>query len=219
METMRKPIRNRGRGAVLGLCLLLCPALACAHPHAWIDVRSTVVLSAEGLVSAIEQEWLFDELYSAAVLEEAKREDPGLRNVVGDFAARVIENLGPYGYFMRVTADGRPVSIAPVTQFKSEMKGKQLLLSFTAPLAEPVDPLRQAMQFAVYDPTYFIQMTHPPAEPPVVKAGAAHGCKALLKPANPSPKDVARALALDVNAAPQDDLGNLFAEKVLVQCK
>ncbi len=37
-----------------------------------------------------------------------------------DFAAEVIENLGPYGYFMQITADDRPVRIGAPTQFKSE---------------------------------------------------------------------------------------------------
>lgn len=201
------------------LTLALAPFSLYAHPHAWIDVRSTIVLSAEGLISAIEEEWLFDDLYSAAILEGLKEDSPEKKTVVSDFAAEVIENLGPYGYFMRITANGRPIKLNTVTKFKSEMKGQQLRLSFTAPLAEPLDPMRSDVSFSVYDPTYFIQMTHRPQDPPTIRSEKNHSCRARVKPPNPTPEDIARAFALDRAATPEEGLGDVFAEKVSIQCE
>ena len=206
-------------GLVLGIALALLPFGTRAHPHAWIDVRSTIIMSAEGLISAIEEQWLFDDLYTSAVLEGLENDNPEKTEVVGGFAAEVIENLGPYGYFMRITADDRPVRISPVTQFKSEMKGQQLLLSFTAPLAEPVDPTRHAVTFAVYDPTYFIHMAHRPQDPPTIKGAETAACQARVAQPKPSPQAIARAFALDRGDSPEDNLGSLFAEKVHIQCK
>lgn len=204
---------------MLGGALALSSFGAHAHPHAWIDVRSTVLISSDGMISAIEQEWLFDELYSLAVIDEMTIDSPKKPADVSDFAARVIANLGPYGYFMRITADGRPVHLGTVMQFKSEMKGQQLLLSFTAPLVEPVDPLRYKFKFSVFDPSYFIQMAHLPEAPPSIKGEGAHSCQAHVEPPNPSPQTIARAFGLDRSASPQEDLGDLFAEKVHIQCK
>lgn len=201
------------------LVVAFAPFSLYAHPHAWIDVRSTIILSAEGLISAIEEEWLFDDMYSAAILEGLKEDSPEKKAVVSDFAAGVIKNLKPYGYFMRVTANGRPVRLNTVTQFKSEMKGRQLLLSFTAPLARPVDPVRDDIRFAVYDSTYFIQMTHRPQDPPTIKGDIKHACRVRVEPPNPSAEDIVRALRLDRGASPDDDLGEVFAEKVHVLCE
>jgi ABC-type uncharacterized transport system substrate-binding protein len=201
------------------LALALAPFSLHAHPHAWIDVQSTIILSVEGLISSIEDQWLFDDRYSAAILEGLKEDSPEQKAVVSDFAAEVIENLGPYGYFMRVTANGRPVKLNTVTQFKSEMKGRQLLLSFTAPLAMPVDPMRDEVSFSVYDPTYYIQMTHRPEDPPAIKGAQNQSCRARVVPPNPTPEDIARAFALDRGAAPEEGLGDLFAEKVHIQCE
>jgi len=208
------------------------PAPVHAHPHAWIDVHSTVVISPAGMVSSIEQQWLFDELYSAAVLEQMALEHPDKPNAVADFAPRVMENLQPYGYFMRVSANEHPLRLKTVTQFKSEkvsseQQGEQLLLSFTATLAEPIDPVEQRLVFAVFDPTYFIHMSHLPDESWVVPGTPFNGvevrgnprCSAEIHPARPTPEMFARALALDVGAAPQEDLGEWFAEKVQVQCQ
>ncbi|MDS1141397.1 DUF1007 family protein [Pusillimonas sp. SM2304] len=181
-------------------------------------MRSTLIMSPDGMISAIEEEWLFDDLYSLAVIDETSDDSTPKAEAVSNFAAKVIENLGPYGYFMRITADDRPVAISTVTQFKSEMQGPQLLLSFTAPLAEPVDPARHAVKFSVYDPSYFIQMTHRPEAPPTIRSEAQHRCRALVEQPNPSAQDIARAFALDRGAAPQEGLGDLFAEKVRIQC-
>ena len=200
------------------MALALSPFSAYAHPHAWIDVRSTVVMSPNGMISAIQEEWLFDDLYSSAVIDEMSMDTPKKKMYVSDFAPRVIENLGPYGYFMRITADDHPLRIGTATQFKSEMKGRQLLLSFTAPLAEPVDPARHAVKFAVYDPSYFIQMSHRPEDPPTIKGETSDRCQAHVKQPNPSPQTIARALGLDRGASPEDNLGDLFAEKVHIQC-
>lgn len=203
----------------LAIVLALAPFCVYAHPHAWIDVRSTIVMSPDGSISAIKEEWLFDDIYSLAVIDEMAMDNPEKKTDVSDFAARVIENLGPYGYFMRITADDHPVRIGTVTQFKSEMKGQQLLLSFTAPLAEPVDPTRYAVKFTVYDPTYFIQMTHRPDDPPTIEGAEKHRCQTKVEQPNPSPQTIARAFALDRGAKPEENLGDLFAERVHIQCK
>jgi len=214
----------------------MLPTPARAHPHAWIDVRSSVVMSPTGMVFAIEQEWLFDELYSAAVLEQMALEHPDKPNAAEHFAPQVMANLEPYGYFMRVTANNRPVALQTVTQFASTtvtgaMQAAQLRLSFTATLAEPVDPVEQHLVFSVFDPTYFIHMSHLPDDSApnastlsnvaslAVKGDASSACRTVLKPAKPSPDMFARALALDRNAAPQEDLGVFFAEQVQVLCK
>lgn len=176
-------------------------------------------MSADGLISAIEEEWLFDDLYSAAVLDGLKNDSPGKNAGAGDFAPEVIKNLGPYGYFMRITADDHPVEVKTVTEYKSEMKGQQLQLSFTVPLATPLDPTRHSVSFSVYDPTYYIHMTHRPEEPPTIRGAREYPCQAHVEQPNPSADDFARAFALDRGAAPQDDLGYLFAEKVRIQCE
>lgn len=206
--------------AVLLLLLGMLPAAAArAHPHAWIDVRSTVVLSNAGLVTAIEQQWLFDELYTTYVIEEMAGGRKPSAKVVEGFAGKVIENLGPYGYFTKIRAGDKPVEIAPVTQYRSEMQGDRLLLRFTAPLAQPVDPLLHAFEFSVYDPTYYIEMLHDKQAPPAIRGGEPGRCRLELRKPRPSAATIARAFAMDKGAPADDTLGRLFAEKAVMACK
>ena len=204
---------------ILMLGLALVSFGAGAHPHAWIDVRSTIVMSEDGLMSAIKEEWLFDELYSAAVVDGFKNDSPGRTATVQDFSPEVIKNLEPYGYFIRLSVDNHLAKLKTVTEYKSEMRGSQLLLSFTAPLAEPVDPQNHAVSFAVYDPTYYIHMAHVEQNPPAIYSQRPVDCQAQLEQPSPSAEDFARAFSLDQGDTPEDDLGHLFAEKVRVQCR
>ncbi len=195
----------------------LAMASAHAHPHAWIEVRSTLVFSSTGMVMAIDEEWLFDELYTGFVIEDLADGKPVTQPVVDGFGAKVIENLTPFGYFTEVTAGGKAVKLAPVTEFRSEMVGERLKLRFTAPLAQPVDPVAVPLRVSVYDPTYFIEMRHPdPAAATLRDAPAA--CRTRLERPKPSAALQSRALSMDRGAAPDNTMGKQFAEIVVVAC-
>ena len=85
---------------ILTLCILLTGLLLApvsyAHPHAWIDLRTSVVRDATGRIIAIEQEWLLDPLYSTVLVEDlgadplATGDAPGPRVV----ARRVAHPVG-----------------------------------------------------------------------------------------------------------------------------
>jgi len=206
--------------AVLGIVMLaFAGSRAQAHPHAWIDVHSTVVLDDAGQATAIEQEWVFDELYSAALVEGVSQGRTFKPEMLAEYAGEVIDNLGPYGYFMKLRVDGQLQRFDKPKQYRGALRGERFVLSFTAPLAQAVDPLAHALEFAVYDPTYFIQMMHLEADPPGVRGVGAAACRMAVHAPDPSPAALARAFAMDWQAEPDDSLGELFAQKVSLQCR
>ncbi|SAI71051.1 ABC-type uncharacterized transport system%2C periplasmic component [Bordetella ansorpii] len=89
-------------------------ASAWSHPHAWIDVRSTVLTSDTGLVAAIKEEWLFDELYTSYVVEETTENTKEAADSAARFAGKAVENLKPFGYFMKIRSDGRQIPIGAI---------------------------------------------------------------------------------------------------------
>jgi len=213
--------RHAARGAlwvVLATWALLSPCVQ-AHPHAWIDVRSAVVLDDAGRVAAIDQEWVFDEIYSASLMEGVADGRKFRPEMLVDYAGEVIENLKPYNYFMTLRVDGKVLSFDKAMRYQGELRGDHFVLSFSAPLAQPVDPVAQTLEFAVYDPTYFIQMMHLDSDPPRVRGAGAAACRAELHEPDPSPADMARAFAMDFQAEIDNTLGELFAQKVILQCR
>ena len=58
--------------AYLWLPLLLWSAACGAHPHSWIDMVSQLQINRDGQLTELRLAWLFDEFYSASILDDAK---------------------------------------------------------------------------------------------------------------------------------------------------
>ncbi|MDA0785842.1 MAG: DUF1007 family protein, partial [Proteobacteria bacterium] len=145
------------RGGLLALLFMLAGARgapALAHPHAWIDLRSTVVLDADGRVIAIEQEWLFDQFYTVFVTEELSGAAGTRAEALKALARSNLQNLRSYDYFTEVRSGGAKVALGTVSEFESELREGRLWMRFVVPLATPVDPTERALAFAIFDPTY-----------------------------------------------------------------
>lgn len=206
------------RGLVI-VSFLIGAEVVCAHPHAWVDVRSSIVMSSTSMAVAIEEEWIFDELYTSYVVEVDAGDPDTTALSAAKFAGKAVSSLRRSGYFMVVRADGRRIQIGPVEQYRSELRGKRLVFQFTAPLIEFIDPELHRFELSVYDPTYFIEMLHDPKLPPSLKGASRRSCVTALRKATPGLEAVTRALMMDRSAKADDTLGELFAEKVVVVCQ
>jgi len=208
-----------GRLVAFLAALLAGAAAARAHPHAWIDVTTRIVLQDDGRIGAIVQEWLFDDFYSAFVMDSLRKTKGDTAEGITGIARENLENLKPYGYFTVVRADGARVAAGTVTEFQSELRRKRLWLRFTLPLADPVDPVKQAVTYSVFDPTYYIEMVHAERNGVGFAGPDAGRCTARIDQPRPTPDQIAGAAALDRNAQADDSLGQVFAETVVVTCK
>lgn len=81
------------------LLAVLAPLPAAGHPHAWIDVRSRVVLDERGQISALELYWLFDEWYTIYIANEFVEGDAGAAEFLTELGRQNLANLAEYDYF------------------------------------------------------------------------------------------------------------------------
>lgn len=203
-----------------GLVLAVVVATpAWAHPHAWIDLRSTLLLDDDGRVTAIEQEWLFDEFYSMFVMDGLIEGENAEVGSLMELARGNLENLRAYDYFTEVRSAGERLSLATVEDYESEMRGERLWMRFVVPLENPADPKAEAFSYAIFDPTYYVEMLHVGRDAIAFRGERASACTAELQPPDPDPETVTLAQALDRNAEPDSTLGRLFAEQVRVSCR
>jgi len=190
-----------------------------AHPHAWIDLRSTVVLDTAGRVTAIEQQWLFDQFYTIFATEELSGGAEIQTEALLALARTNLQNLRPYGYFTEVYVGGAKVALGTVSEFESELREGRLWMRFVVPLATPVDPKRQAFAFAVFDPTYYIEILHLQGDVVAFRGDSAAGCLGRIVPPKPTTEAVLLTRAMDRGAMPDATLGRAFAEQVEVKCR
>lgn len=200
------------------LGLLFISEAAFAHPHAWIDLRSRVLLDGEGRVHALELAWLFDDYYTVLVAEELGVGGQPTEDYLNDIAKRNLTNLREYDYFTAITYNGDRQEVEDVTRYETEVHDGRLWMRFEVPLAEPVDPKAGELAFSVYDPSYWIEVLHLEAEPILFSGKGAERCLGEIIQPNPTMEQVSLASALDQDETAGDGLGELFAEKVVVSC-
>jgi ABC-type uncharacterized transport system substrate-binding protein len=210
--------------AWLGLLALVLATVAgvspvASHPHAWIDLRSTVIVRSDGHITALEEEWLFDRFYTLLATQGLGEEPSARLNALTELARTNLSKLQPYGYLIHARADEAKVDVAPVTEFETAVRDGRLWMRFVVPLVTPVDPKRQVFVFSVFDPSYFIEMLHIKDEPIMFRAEGSNACRADIHMPQPAVAALALASALDRNAKAPEAFGELFAEKVTVTCR
>lgn len=184
---------------------------AAAHPHAWIDISVEVLFDSSGRVTGLRESWLFDEFYTADTV------NGGGAKKMAALTTKILHNLKEYGYFTRIRLGDKLLTLAEPSEKSARMEGNRLQMMFVAPLAEAVRPT-EPLTYAVFDPTYYIEMLHAETSDAIRLVGAPAGCHAQLLPPKPDPKAVVVASALDRTQQGSDGLGAHFAETVEVRC-
>lgn len=214
-------VRNRVRieHCILYVCLLFCASVAQAHPHAWIYVGTRFVMASDGRITAIEQDWGYDNLLTDALLDDLAHESSGEALDLASWAADTIQRLQPFNYFLRLTVNGESVPLGVVTHFNGDLKDDELRLKFTAPLMQPIDPREHKVELAVFDPSFYIEILQHPESPPQVQGDTKNRCEVSLEYPEPSTEDFMRAMAIDRGVEVEPQFGALFAEKVHLHCQ
>ncbi|QJB56218.1 DUF1007 family protein [Pseudodesulfovibrio sp. zrk46] len=136
--------------------LLLTPATpAKAHPHVYIDATLTFKVDESGL-KALHQHWLFDEIFSSAIMADLELTPETLGTTLGQEKLRngAFAYLANYDYFTFVETGGKRVPITETTGFKATVSEGRLIYDFTVPLNLPFDQLKDC-RVAVFDKEYY----------------------------------------------------------------
>jgi len=203
--------------------VVLFPAPAAAHPRAWIDLKSTVLFNDTGEVTGLRVRWSFDEFYTLYAIEDFDKDGDGQPDddQLWQLAVVNLESLAEYDYFTYMKVDGVQPAYETVTEYETFMEDERLVLIFTVKLLVPADPRRHAVSYAVYDPTYYIEITHAArSEDPIGFEGPApEGCFFELQYPDPDEEMTLFAASLDQTQSAGDGLGAVFAEQVLIRCE
>ena len=202
-----------------GLCSFL-PSASQAHPHAWIDLTVRVLFDDMGRARALEENWLFDDYYTVFVIEGAKMNKDGTPDQASLDAVMKenMQNLAAYKYFTEVRSGDVPVEIGTATDTSTRMEKGRLALKFVVPFKAPVAVTDMPLRYAIFDPSYYVEMLHAEVPQPVTLAGAPASCAAELIKPNPNPDQVMLAAALDRSQSGGNGLGKFFSEEVRVIC-
>ncbi len=190
-----------------------------AHPHAWIDVQSQVVFNADGKITSIQVNWLLDEGYTIFVINGLSEDiaDPLTPAGFNEMAQKVMQNLRPYSFFTQITHNNQAIAIADVANVKASLtKDHRFSLIFSALLEHPVPP--EHFSYRIFDPTYYIEVLHIEGKDAITLKNAPKTCTVKLIKPTPDIEDVVRAANLGQTDQADDNLGEVFAERVRLSC-
>jgi ABC-type uncharacterized transport system substrate-binding protein len=191
---------------------------ALGHPHMWVDLESRVVLNTVDGSVAIQQVWVFDDFFSTSVIEDANRDPGGTKAGIQREIDRISAALEPYGYFTTIEMGGKNLSSKLVGNVKWEVVQNRIEMRFTVAANESVGSEVRSWSYAIFDPTYYIEMLHAEDASITIDGDLAGKCNSWVEQPNPSADAVAlsQSTTLDNNA--NDTVGRFFAETVHVSC-
>jgi ABC-type nickel/cobalt efflux system permease component RcnA/ABC-type uncharacterized transport system substrate-binding protein len=135
--------------------LLLPAAQGAAHPHVYVDASLVFVVDDSGL-KELRQRWLFDDMFSRAILADLGLDESSLASAAGQGAIRdgAFAHLANYDYFTLIETGGQRVRPLSVEGFRAGMAEGRLVYEFTIPLGIGFDAIRD-FRAAVFDKDYY----------------------------------------------------------------
>ena len=143
-------------------CTLSLGATAHAHPHMWIDAKAAFVFDDSGRLSAIEQQWLFDEMFSPYAMQGLKKGKDGqyaaatLDGMAKDWLVALGEPVSHYFTRVMVGETAKKYNAPRDGKVVWHADSKRLALHFTLPLSVSVESADLPARIDIYDPTYFV---------------------------------------------------------------
>lgn len=198
--------------------LFLAGGPAAAHPHVWIDLETKPVYDADGNVTGLEVAWIFDPFYTVFAIEDKMTEDGVDQEGLVQMVAGNLEKLRPHDFFTDIRAGGAKVKLGPVETFNAGVLDDKLWMHFIVTFETPVDPRAESLSYAVYDPTFYIEIAYRDPAKANLDAAGTPGCEAQLEEANPTAETITLAQSLDAATTGPDTLGAMFAQRVRIEC-
>jgi len=200
---------------VLLFVLFFFPSVAKAHPHAWIDMETAVLFDDKGMVTGLRVGWLFDDFYSAFSMEGIQPTQKRLN----ELAEANLKNLSEYNYFTQMKVEGQLLKHKPVETYTTQLIGNRLWLEFDVMLETAINPKKQSLTYAIFDPTYYVEILYSKEGDPIRMVGNSSGCGYAVKLPEPPKEMSLMAAALDKTETAGDTIGTYFAEKVTLSCR
>lgn len=177
---------------------MAAPALA--HPHIFIDAKARIVFDDNGNLAAIENEWTFDEAFSAWQIQGLDTDGDGVTSSeeMQELADENMIGLAEYQFYTFAGEGEENLRFAAAGNARFVHENGRSTLSFAVRPETPYR-IRDALEIAINDPEYYVAITFADAST-VTLENAPASCAVRLDP----PETMDDALAEQLYALPPD---------------
>ena len=206
----------------LSFALLWGASSVHAHPHNWIELKSSFVLDKKERLVQVKQSWEFDAYYSMMTLADLRTEHGSDEIGLPKTARKMIKNLAGSNYFSNLSSDGNHIPLGMPNKYRLIKNNKDgqifLELEMTFDIKAEVAVENKTLTWQVFDPTYYVAMIHTDENQIEIIGGSGVECSKKLEIPEPSEELVEYAQNLDRDQKDTDGLGASFAERAIIKC-
>ena len=135
-------------------------ATAFAHPHVFVDAKVQTLFDEKGF-SGIKNHWVYDEIYSTAMVASADSDKDGkISAQEGEkLKGEILGELARSNYYNYVQSGSDFLKAGNIQKFKASVVNRRLVLDFVVPFSVPVGADYSMLVAVVADPTNYVQVT------------------------------------------------------------
>ncbi|WP_205961194.1 DUF1007 family protein [Psychromonas sp. SP041] len=196
---------------------LIIPIHAQAHPHSWISLK-TKIEGKGNQISGFTMSWTFDSITSAYMLDGEDLSAENKLKTLTKIKKSVMENINLEHYFTYFYDGKIPIKYAFSNQGTLTQHGSKLTLDFYIPLSKPKAISNRPFKLAIFEPSYYVDMSWDSKSDIELSPELSQFCTFELIPPTPTPEQVTYAMSLGVDEDPDDALGQLFTQTVIINC-
>jgi len=141
------------------LLMLLVNGLS-AHPHLFIESSLIIHFDEKGL-AGIEETWVFDEMFSASVIDDQDKNQDGKFDEAETAVIKeeAFDNLKDFDYFTYIRINGEPFAPEYVKGFKPSIEKDKLVYNFYVPCHVSASVANKKIEVSIFDTSYFTAVT------------------------------------------------------------
>ena len=145
---------------LLLICCLLGVSLVWAHPHVFVDAKIKVVFDSVGF-SAVHNQWVYDELYSTAMMSTLSEGSAGKisSEESSKLCNEILEPLKASNYYNYILLETAFLKAERLSNCRVAFKNNRLVLNFDVHFSKPATADYTMLVVVVADPTNYIQIT------------------------------------------------------------
>jgi len=197
---------------------LLLPYIATqAHPHSWISMK-TKIEGTGNQITGLTMSWTFDSITSAYMLDGEDLSPENKSKTFKKITESVMENINLEHYFTYFYDGEDPIKYAFSNQGTLTQDKSKLTLDFYIPLSAPKTITNTPLKLAIFEPSYYVDMSWDSENDIELAPELSKLCSFELVPPNPTPEQVSYAMSLGVDENPDEALGQLFTQTVMINC-
>lgn len=145
---------------IILVALGLFASMAFAHPHVFVDAKVQVLFDEKGF-SGIKNHWVYDEIYSAAMIASVDSDGDGTFSAQeGEkLKSTILGDLEKMNYFNYVQWGSDFLKVEELQKFRASVVNRRLVLDFIVIFSVPVGNDYSMLVAVVADPTNYVQVT------------------------------------------------------------